>query len=853
MIPNRLRLRNFMCYRQEQELDFSGIHLACLAGDNGHGKSTLLDAMTWALWGKARARRDDELITLGESEMWVDFEFGLGAQRYRVWRQRSKRGRGQSDLHFYVWSPATGEWLPLDDGNLNERQAQITRTLRMDYDTFTNSAFLLQGRADSFTVKTATERKQILADILGLERYDRYEERAKGLARDRKDQAERLQGEIDGIDRELARRPQYEAQLATARVNVQTATLTCRAAEAEQARARLALQALEEQERQLKDLRSRMARSERDLAEARTQLGPAQVRLDEFETVLGQRVEIEAGWAALEQARQQDAAWNERLLQHTGLQAKLNAAQLAVSQARSALEIEQRHLVGREQELRRQIAAGQEQAATLAQAQATLAHFAGQQARRDQVSAELQDAAGRLGELKHENDQIRIEGQGLNEKLEMLNAAGTASCPLCRQPLTDGHRVEMQATLTDEREQLAQRYKANQAEMKALGERKVTLEREDEALVRELRGREARQQQAARAEAAMADGQRAADELARVQTQQVELAAHLAAEDYAPAEQQELAGLKAELAQVSYDAAAHRLVKAEVQRWQPFEARYQRQLAAALDGIDEARQRVSGLAGQVARREAELAEDQARAAHLAAALADLPALRAALAQADATLAKATADERRARQEEGAAMQQLNVLATLQERRQGLMAELDGANDEIGLYNQLREAFGKRGLQAMIIESAIPEVETEANRLLSRMSEGRMSLRLETQREKVTGGTAETLDIIISDELGARAYEMFSGGEGFRANLALRIAISKLLARRVGAQLQTLVIDEGFGTQDAHGLAMLVDAINSIQHDFERVLVVTHIDELKDLFPARIDVVKTPDGSRVSIA
>ena len=83
---------------------------------------------------------------------------------------------------------------------------------------------------------------------------------------------------------------------------------------------------------------------------------------------------------------------------------------------------------------------------------------------------------------------------------------------------------------------------------------------------------------------------------------------------------------------------------------------------------------------------------------------------------------------------------------------------------MSIYNQLREAFGKKGVQAMIIESAIPEVETEANRLLARMSESRMSLRLETQREKVTGGVAETLDIIISDELGARPYEIFSGGE-----------------------------------------------------------------------------------------
>ncbi|MGC8781883.1 MAG: AAA family ATPase, partial [Anaerolineae bacterium] len=232
MIPYRLRLRNFMCYREEQTLDFSGIHLACLTGDNGHGKSTLLDAMTWALWGKARARRDDELITLGESEMWVEFEFGLGGQRYRIWRQRSKKGRGQSDLHFYIWG-ADNEWQLLDEGGLAERQALITRTLRLDYETFINSAFLLQGRADSFTLKTPAERKQILADILGLGRYDLYEQRAKEEAQARRERAGRIEGELAAIERELARRDEYAARLSAARAEALAAAEKLRSAEAE--------------------------------------------------------------------------------------------------------------------------------------------------------------------------------------------------------------------------------------------------------------------------------------------------------------------------------------------------------------------------------------------------------------------------------------------------------------------------------------------------------------------------------------------------------------------------------------------------------------------------------------------
>jgi exonuclease SbcC len=129
-----------------------------------------------------------------------------------------------------------------------------------------------------------------------------------------------------------------------------------------------------------------------------------------------------------------------------------------------------------------------------------------------------------------------------------------------------------------------------------------------------------------------------------------------------------------------------------------------------------------------------------------------------------------------------------------------------------------------------------------------MTNNRMHVTLETQRETQKGTVRETLDIKIADEWGTRAYELFSGGEAFRINLALRIALSKLLARRAGAPLPTLVIDEGFGTQDAAARERLVEALNAIQDEFQCLLIVTHLDDLKDLFETRIEVVKNGDGS-----
>ena len=182
------------------------------------------------------------------------------------------------------------------------------------------------------------------------------------------------------------------------------------------------------------------------------------------------------------------------------------------------------------------------------------------------------------------------------------------------------------------------------------------------------------------------------------------------------------------------------------------------------------------------------------------------------------------------------------------QRKEKTARRDAAAKHKYLFEQLVTAFGKRGIQAMIIENAVPELQEEANQLLGRMTEGRMHLTLHTQRDNKKGGVSETLDIRIADELGTRKYEMFSGGEGFRVNFALRIALSKLLARRAGAKLQTLVIDEGFGTQDGLGRERLIEVINAIQDDFSKIIIITHIQELKDAFPVQIEVEKTAKGS-----
>ena len=107
MIPIKLQLKNFLSYGSElQSIDFGSYNLICLSGKNGHGKSALLDAITWAIWGQARkasgaSRADLGLIRLGQSQMSVIFDFVFNTQHYRIRREISTLyGKNSASLEF---------------------------------------------------------------------------------------------------------------------------------------------------------------------------------------------------------------------------------------------------------------------------------------------------------------------------------------------------------------------------------------------------------------------------------------------------------------------------------------------------------------------------------------------------------------------------------------------------------------------------------------------------------------------------------------------------------------------------------------------------------------------------------
>ena len=588
------------------------------------------------------------------------------------------------------------------------------------------------------------------------------------------------------------------------------------------------------------------------MSEVEGQLGERQRQLDRYEDTLAEREKVETGYAALSQASEADASWNERLAQVVRIQEQQREIERALDAARRELDLAQGRLGERIRELERRAAELPDRERELGKVREQLVHLDGCQVERDAAQAQVQTLAEESAGLEVQNDRLRVDIDALKEKLDLLQReSGEAQCPLCGQGLSDEHRDELLAEFQSDGTALADTHRANTARRKEIAAESQRLDAEVRRLDGELKGLPAQQRREAQLEQALVDAKEAASDLGPVRAEMDALDQRLKSGDYAPAEQAELARLAGELDALGYDQVAHQQARDQVAFLTEFEAAHQ-QLQIALERVDGERAALKDLQARLARWQETLADDLARRASLAEEVGRLPEVQARVKDGSAKLEKLQGESSRARLLLGAAQQKLDHCRNLAVERERRVADQQRIAEEKAIYDELRLAFGKKGIQAMIIEAAIPDIEFEANRLLARMTDGRMHVRFETQRETLKGDTVETLDINIADELGTRPYELFSGGEAFRVNFAIRIALSKLLARRAGAQLQLLVIDEGFGTQDAEGRERLVEAINSIQDDFRRILVITHIEELKDAFPVRIDVVKTAEGSQISL-
>lgn len=1019
MIPHRLTIKNFLSYR-EATLDFSGLHVACVCGANGAGKSSLLEAIVWVLWGESRANTEDDVIHQGEMEAQVDFLFECHQQTYRVMRTRYRQ---QSSVLEFQVKTAT-QFRSLTKRTIRATQALILQHLKLDYDTFINSAYLRQGRADEFMLKRPAERKQILADLLKLTQYDQLAEKAKERSRQLKAEIALLERTIATTTAQLQQEPALTAeqgQLDTQIIELQQQHLKdeqlLQHCQASQLKRQTQQQQLRLQQQQLHHL-------QQDCHRLQQEWHSSQHQWQSLQALLHQETSIVEGYA---QFRQLQRAEEEQSLQFQAHQTALSERHHLHQQQTDALtqiKDQVRHLTLQQQTLKQQ---AQELQHTLAKAaeveqavaqletvrtrladldrlqmQATPLLQRKQQVQRDldraqarlsarleelqSLSAEMQQQQRRQPKLQQavlevselvdylENRRLyqqkvlekgterrtfmdrlqerqrdyEVQLAELDQKIQLLDkpseplALSPATvpqppCPLCDRPLDDHHRQKVLDQYRHDQQEL-------QSQIWVIREQLTTSDREIRVLRQEYRQLEkdlSHYKTVLEKHGQLQEQLQGNTELQqRLQTllheqQQVEQA--LRTQAYAIDLHEELRLLEQQLAALNYDDKTHALVRGEVDRWRWAEAKHhelkqanqrlmqlaERQpvLVAELAELEEQsvalqrsplQQQIDALDRQLAEiaydpavhthvrtqlRQAQVWElrwqelEQARHQHpvLQARLVELESLvneRSTTAQTleaeIALLQQTLADmedfsvtlhrlqrqmqERRSQLDEclaklGRLQQQHHQLQLIKQQRSQQEQQLHALRQKYRIHHELAYAFSKNGIQALMIENVLPQLEAEANHILGRLSNHQLHIHFVTQRagrrskatSKAPTKLIDTLDIFISDLRGTRSYETYSGGEAFRVNFAIRLALARLLAQRSGAALQLLIIDEGFGTQDELGCDRLIGAINAIAADFACILTVTHMPHLKEAFQTRIEIHKTDQGSQICLS
>lgn len=725
MIPLKLRLYNFTSYGTNvPELDFTQFHLAAISGSNGAGKSSLIDAITWALWGESRVGGNaDKLIRVGSNQMGVEFEFELEEIKYLVRRKRLLKGKGVSSLEFL----SNGK--NLTEGTIKSTQQKIIDVLHMTYEIFVNSSYLRQGRADEFTLKPPSDRKEILGGILELDNFDRLEEKAKEKARELGARIEALSFQIKEIESELETKEerfvaltQIEKELQEVGEKEEKAEKTLKELQAQKELLAARVSALQKTQQRIESLKE-------ELSSLKKQYQEKQLTVQDFQTILAQEAFIQKNDLLLKELREKSKGLQKKQTELNSLQENL------------------RILYSQESALSSHIA---------------------------RLETALKESERRGRELKQRCEDL--------EK---------SICPTCKQPI---HNKEENASLKEESQKLHSEERGVYLKVKT-------------SLVSSLKQSE-------------------------ILAKKVEEAT------------QKIKALSQDLAEyASLEKKIDSLAENEVKKIR---------LSEAKGRIEAESKALSDLENLIKTRELALSQESKELSEFEKISRELVSSINQYKESELILSEIREKVRSKRTELGAAQKLVDRTIQLEDLRKTKSKDIAGIRAEKNDYEELSLAFGKKGIQASIIETVIPEIEQEANILLDKLSEGRMRVSLTTQREAKTGGTIETLDILISDEEGERSYETYSGGECYRVNIALRLALSKLLTRRSGAKLQFLVIDEGFGTQDASGRDRVIEAINLIQDSFAKILVITHIEELKEVFPARIEVTKNIEGSTFQV-
>ena len=861
MIPETLTLQNFLCYGEEvPTLDFRELHVACLCGDNGHGKSALLDAITWVLWARSRARTQEELLRQGSSNMQVELAFSVNNQLYRVIRKYGLSGpskKGVSILELYIHQQ-NNTYIPITGNTIKETESNICKILGLDYETFINTAFLMQGKADLFSRSTPAKRKDCLSEVLGLSIYEKISSvsktRAQNIARDFSD----ISIELNVIESEInAEEPSKESI-----DNLNTTLSSLKKEMIGNKKVSSVLQAKLNSllffEKESSQGQVRVKNLEMEIETLSIQKQTHKKNVEKYKATIDRKKEILTNYASLKRHTEKEEDFSKKRFDYDKTLRQIAIIREEMAQKRGALSSLLEHL----QKIKKddlipslqQLPSIQKSISEINSSLSKINDSFKKQA--SSIHDQIEILMAKSLEFKIDNNHHFLKMEDSRKKFDML-IGKDAVCPLCESSINPSVRKSLQENYRADGHKSREVFTKNKEEKGEIDLLQQSLSTNIKSAENCYLNEKAKFEQtlvALESESSKIMGNQ--ELLEQTDTQINEISSKLKSNELLPPDSlSKLEKLEIKLSSLNYHPSEHEKIRLAQRNLQPYLELHQK-LNQSIDSMEIENRSLSNISGLIDSRISQLNETKELIAETLTQLPQIPQLKEKIIANQDHLSSFESEHQQISVKKELLVQRKKRISVLKNKVSSLKKSSTALLKDKAIYEELSLIFGKNGIPAMLIETVIPQLEIDSNDLLSRLSDMRLSVKFEFVQGKIdpaSGIAREELLIKVGDELGTRPYETFSGGEAFRIDFAIRIALSKLLARRSGTPLPILFIDEGFGSQDTTGQERIIEAIQSIQDQFEKIIVITHIDQIKESFPYRIEVFKTLNGSLFSIA
>ena len=912
MRPLKLTIAGFGPYAGVQELDFEklgqrGLYL--ITGDTGAGKTTIFDAITFALFGQASGdSREAGMLrskyAKPQDPTYVELTFAYDGKRYTVRRnpeyERAKaRGTGTT-------KQAADAQLTYPDGHVVTKLKEVDIAIRgiigLTREQFSQVAMISQGEFRKLLQADTKQRQQIFRDIFGTGLFVALQDRLKTKTSEVRSQREQvllgIRQYIEGIHCPVD--SPHSEQTGKAKAGLLPmedvmALLERLLADGEDAQRGLA----EEQDRTDKETEMVVAQLAQAQAFAAAKASMAEKQAEEAE----QASALVRAQQVLSQARQQvpeqEAA--DREITHitlllpsyeklarnqaelAAMERKLTAAEqnaqrtrqekAALTEEITVLKKEKKELEGAAAELERIQRIRQQQLLRRNDLQKLLADMAELDTQRSRLK-EKQDSyreqaaeAAELGQVYDVRNKAFLDEQA---GILARNLEEGAPCPVCG---SRSHPVlaEMSAhapTEADVKKAKAAydqaQQKTNQASVEASRQKGIVTASEEKlnGEIRELLGetgpedapREARaQQEELSKEIRSLDLQSAQWKTRQLRKEQLD--------GLVPQKEQALAGAEAALAAANEQAAAlaassrERRNQIEMLRSTlPYEDQaaalkkkrlleekrdgLKKALACAENAVNDHARNLAAIRAAIEQLNGRLKDGpQTDAAALEAVKQELAARKNAITQRQKTLhAQITANENARNNIARKTKEMLDL-----EQRHGWMKALsETANGNLSGKEKIM-------LETYIQTTFFDRILQRANIRLRKMSGGQYDLKRRRTASNMRGQSGLELDIIDHLNATERSVNTLSGGEAFLASLALALGLSDEVQMSTGIRLDTLFVDEGFGSLDSEALSKAYHTLAGLTEGNRLVGIISHVAELKERIDRQIVVKKDKSG------